>query len=271
VNDAISRGLAFLASRQESSGCWSDWDDLPVGPSRMWTTAYCGWRLAPCAPAWLLEPAADWLEAHELPGGGWGYAESTGPDADSTALGILFQHAIGRRPQESAIRRLLSFARENGGFATYGFDQAFGSWTTSHVEVTATAALALRSAGAAHEAVQRATHFVRQQRRSDGLWDSYWWISPWYATEVALRLLGGPGPTAALSPQSCFETALQILVTQDTADQLRAAQNPDGSWPSAPILRLTDRDKYGAGLLFADPQRVFTTATVISALTGSTR
>ena len=270
MNNAVERGLAFLAARQDPAGFWSDWDDLPVGPSRMWTTAYCGWRLARYAPARVLDPAADWLEAHELEGGGWGYAESTGPDADSTALGILFLHAIGRRAPESAVRRLLSFACENGGIATYGVDQAFGSWTASHVEVTATAALALRAAGADVEAIDRAVEFVRRSRRPDGLWDSYWWTSPWYATEVAVRLFSGRAP-AVMPPQNCFETALRILVTHEAAAQLSSAQNPDGSWPSAPILRLTDRDGCDAGPIFADPQRVFTTATVVSALMQSAR
>src|SRR5262245_13577901 len=97
VNDAIERALAFLAARQDPSGFWSDWD-LPVGPSCMWTTAYCGWRLAQCAsaPRVMLDCAAGWLQANQLEGGGWGYSESTGGDADSTALGILFLRAIGR-------------------------------------------------------------------------------------------------------------------------------------------------------------------------------
>jgi hypothetical protein len=226
----------------------------------------------------MLDRAADWLQANELEGSGWGYAESTGADADSTALGILFLQAIGRRAPAPAIHRLLGLRCEDGGFATYGSDQAFGSWTASHVEVTATAALALQAAGTEPDVVARAAAFVRLRRRPDRLWDSYWWTSPCYATEIAVRLLGAPARQGScpamreIQPASCFDAALRTLVVGEGAEDLRSTQNPDGSWPSAPVLRLTHRDVYlpetagDAGPCYADPQRVFTTATVVSAL-----
>lgn len=283
MKDAIERALVFLAARQDASGFWSDWE-LPLGASRLWTTAYCGWRLAQCAsaPRSMLERAAEWLQANELQGGGWGYAECTGADADSTALGILFLRAMGRSAPTATVHRLLSFRRDDGGFATYGFDQAFGSWTASQVEVTATAALALRAIGTAADLVDRAGDFVRSRRRADGLWDSYWWTSPCYATEFAVRLLGDRARQDSclamrhIHPSSCFEGALRALVVGEGCNELRSAQNPDGSWPSARVLRLTHRDLYDpekvsdAGPCFADPRRVFTTATLVNAL-GSAR
>jgi len=282
VKSAIERGLAFLAACQDASGFWSDWE-LPVGPSLMWTTAYCGWRLAQCgsAPLSMLEAAADWLEANELEGGGWGYARSTGADADSTALGILFLQSLRRRAPAAAVRRLLDFRRNDGGFATYGPDQSFGAWTASHVEVTAAAALALANDRTAPGVVDRAAAFVRRKRRPDRLWDSYWWTSPWYATAMAVRLLGEPARWESrpalldIHPLGCFEAALRILLIGEGKEELSGAQNADGSWPSAPILRLTHRDVYSphtaadAGPCFADPRRVFTTATAVSALAAA--
>jgi hypothetical protein len=279
MSDAVARGLAFLASQQDAAGFWTDWE-LPVGSSRMWTTAYVGWRLASCgrAAGGALECAADWLEANELEGGGWGYTQSTGADADSTALGILFLQAIGRLAPASAVRRLLCFNRDDGGFGTFGFEQSFGAWTASQVEVTATAALALRTAGVAPDAVERAATFVRRRRRTDGLWDSYWWTSPCYASEVAVRLLGERERQEAsetlrgIPPLNCFEAALQSLVLCNEVVDLARAQAADGSWPTAPILRLTRRDvsfpqmSEDSGPCFADPRRVFTTATVVHAL-----
>jgi hypothetical protein len=248
----------------------------------MWTTAYVGWRLASCGQAAkrVLERAADWLEANELEGGGWGYSESTGADADSTALGILFLYAMGRRAPASAVQRLLSFRRSDGGFGTYGFEQSFGAWTTSQVEVTATSALALQAAQVAPQAIERATAFLRRRRRADGLWDSYWWTSACYATEMTVRLLGEQARLEARSalrkirPLNSFEAALRSLVLCGDVGDLSRAQDSDGSWRTAPILRLTHRDLYvpqgsdDAGPCFADPQRVFTTATVLSALTA---
>lgn len=282
MSDALIRGLDFLIQRQHAAGYWQDWQ-LPVGSSSMWTTAYVGWRLSSCAGTGgeFLHRAADWLERNELEGGGWGYAKHTGADADSTALGILFLCALRRSPPESALARLLAYRRADGGFATYGFDQSFGGWTASQVEITASAALALRAAGVGGDAVERAKAFVQRRRKDDGLWDSYWWKSPCYATEVAVRLLGeeaGRNAVASLCslrPGNAFEAALQCLAGCDGAQNLVATQAPDGSWPSAPVLRLTRRDWYApqesedAGPCFADEQRIFTTATVVSALAGS--
>jgi hypothetical protein len=281
MNSAVERGLAFLASTQDAAGFWNDWE-LPVGSSRMWTTAYVGWRLASCGlAASALHRAADWLEASELDGGGWGYAESTGADADSTALGILFLHVIGRRVPATALRRLLSFSRDDGGFGTYGFEQSFGAWTASQVEVTATAALALQTAQVAQDTIARAVGFLYRRRRVDGLWDSYWWTSACYATEIAVRLLGEKARGEAcrslrkMQPRNSFEAALRSLVLCSDLENFTRSQDFDGSWPSAPILRLTHRDVYApiasdnAGLCFCDPQRLFTTATVVTALAAN--
>jgi hypothetical protein len=274
--------LAYLAAQQDQTGFWEEDWQLPVGPSRMWTTAYVGWRLASSGGGGsdeeILERAADWLETNELQEGGWGYAASTGADADSTALGLLFLAEMGRRAPEGALRKLLSFARKDGGFGTYGGERSFGAWTASQVEVTATAALALRTAHGEGEIVMRAESFVRDRRGVDGLWDSYWWTAPFYATEVSTRLLGEEVRQVAaeslrsLSPSNAFDRALRGLVLLETDDTLGAAQLPDGSWPSAPVLRLTKRDVFDplgsadAGPCFADQRRLFTTATVLGGL-----
>ena len=254
-----------------------------MGSSSLWTTAYVGWRLATSgyASAGIVRRAADWLEANELPTGGWGYNSFTGPDADSTALAILFLQAMGKASPDSAIERLLSFSRADGGFATYGLDQSFGEWTTSNVEVTATAALALRACGAHAREIASATGFVQRHRRPDGLWNSYWWPSPCYATEVSLRLLGKAAreqtrqALCAIQPANAFEAALRALALSPSpmySRELQAKQSPDGGWPCAPILRLTHRDVHApvtardAGPCFADTRRIFTTATVLSAI-----
>jgi hypothetical protein len=278
VNDAIARGLDYLAAQQDPAGFWEDWE-LPVGSSRMWTTAYVGWRLGSCGLVTKkLERAADWLEANELDGGGWGYTESTGADADSTSLGILFFHSIGRPVSATALRRLLCFHRDDGGFGTYGLEQSFEAWTASQVEVTATAALALETIEEAPDIVERAKAYLRRRRRGDGIWDSYWWTSPYYATEVAVRLLGEEARQEACVAMrktgalNSFEAALRSLVFGCETESLQEAQTPDGSWPTAPILRLTHRNVYfpqssdDAGPCFADSRRVFTTATAVCAL-----
>lgn len=284
MRQAVEKGLAFLRERQSAEGFWEDWQ-LPVGSSRMWTTAYVGWRLASsdCTSGEMLERAAEWLESSELDEGGWGYAESTGADADSTALAIAFLCAMRRRVAMTAIRRLLRFVGEDGGFATFNLEQSFGAWTASQVEVTAAAILALTMTDEAPGVVDRARQYLCKRQRSDGLWESYWWMSPLYATEIVVRALGtnariqAASGVRALKPSNPFEMALQLMIAPDDLASLAITQNHDGSWPSAPILRLASRDVFEpwkqqhSGPCFADHGRIFTTATAVSAVAEGSR
>jgi len=70
-----------------------------------------------------------------------------------------------------------------------------------------------------------------------------------YATEITVRLLArrrAAKPAsryAKCSPRNSFEAALRSLVLQRLG-KFYALAGFDGSWPSAPILRLTYRDVY---------------------------
>jgi len=60
------------------------------------------------------------------------------------------------------------------------------------------------------------------------------------------------------------------------AGALRSRRDADGSWPSAPILRITDPnshspgdDRFQASRVVADDRRLFTTRTAVAALTAA--
>lgn len=299
LSTSIDGGLAFLRAVQTESGYWSDWQ-LPPGESRMWTTAYVGYRLA-ALPLHrqhqvkeLISRANAWLSAAELPGGGWGYSDPTGADADSTALAMLSLGFHGADVGDTSLHRLCRYQNPDGGFSTYAHESSYGAWIESHAEVSAAALLALISAvSPPADRIARGLRYAHGVRRADGLWNSYWWTSCLYATEAMLSFFKAANEDVAHSPlmdalqavstSTAFDSALLLLClaqiergheqfAHDLARSLAADQLPDGSWPNAPILRLTDRRvsepwsvEY-AGPLFADPQRVFTTATVVSAL-----
>jgi hypothetical protein len=294
TSEAVRACLDFLLDRRSDAGCWIDWE-LPPGRSSTWTTAYVGLRAselpaplkAPAAGA--LRSAARWLQENELAGGGWGYSDRTGCDADSTAHAVLFLSMAGARVPEEAYRHLLRFQQEDGGFSTYGSDDGLGSWGIAHPDVSAVAALAVRPMPGA---LDRAVEYVLGQRTPDGLWNSFWWSSPLYATRASLALLRAVdasldlGPTRAAlhrtTPANAFERALlleSLHLCDDgagLADELAAAlaeeQLADGSWTSAPVLRITRRTctapwrSEDAGQLYADAGRRFTSATVLAAL-----
>jgi Prenyltransferase and squalene oxidase repeat len=281
-------------------GCWTDWD-LPPGPSDQWTTAYIAGRLAavpgPLASSSVTARAraAAWLIEQEFVDGGWGYRASVGPDADSTAWALLFLAGEGAPVSRSSCEFLMGFQRPDGGFSTYPAGAGLGSWCNSQVDVTAVAARAILRAthGTHRSVVEEALRYLGQRRGHNGTWDSFWWASPLYATAAVMALMRDVGVgvdpevveawLSTCAPAMPFEQALllECFVQLDRAgaapalavlDVLLREQLADGSWPSAPVLRLADRDvtngvdSVTTGPLFGDPNRLFTTATVIAAL-----
>jgi len=298
VDAAISKGLKFLLARQSAQGFWADWQ-LPPGESLIWTTAYVGYRLSSLCETHrnsaeaAMQKAARWLLIRELPGSGWGYTEEVPCDADSTALAILFLTSQGFSIPERTWERLRKFQRPDGGFATFTAHAGVGSWMLSHPEVTATALMALIPENpSSGPSIERGIAYSRKQMTSAGLWNSFWWKSSLYATESNLLLFRRAGFESGLTrtalrtirPENSFEHALLILSLlhagnainapelNESVEALLSAQLQDGSWPSVPILRLTDRDcsepwtRNDAGPLFADQNRIFTSATAVAAL-----
>jgi squalene cyclase len=296
----LDRAVDFVCGQQEPDGCWRDWR-LPPGESRMWTTAYVGYRLTSLcgtrhdtlAPA--LSRAAAWLQSATLPGGGWGYSAVAGPDADSTALAITFLRSVDKELPAGAVATLLRHQQDDGGFATFTPEWSHGAWIVSHPDVTATALVALarlECAGTA-ESLDRGLRYLWRHRATDELWKSYWWTSPLYATEAVsacLAALDQPLRAAELGETlsawrdgSVFDAALRLLMlerigaagseaTRECALTLEQTQLADGGWPSAAELRLTDRQVYepwlvaNSGPVFRDERRLFTTVTAMSAL-----
>jgi hypothetical protein len=300
VEKAVRDCVGFLLGHQSESGCWTDWD-LPPGRSSPWTTAYVGARLAElpgdvkASPGPALRAGARWLLEHERDGGGWGYDDRVACDGDSTAQAVLFLALEGIPVADATRARLLGFEQPGGGFSTYAPDEGLGSWGRAHPDVSPAAAQALLKLSAARDpAVERTVQYVVTARTPNGLWNSFWWSSPLYATRASLSLLravGTPidleatrGALRRLAPANSFERALLLEslhlaagarendLVNTLAMQLVEDQLDDGSWESAPVLRVTSRDCSAPwectnpGRLYADPDRLFTSATVLSAL-----
>jgi squalene cyclase len=295
METAIYRGLDFILKRQDKAGFWSDWD-LPPGPSPDWTTAYIGLRLSGLGPllstglSCRLDRAALWLLGRQFPDGGWGYNNDVGSDADSTAQAILFLATTGHTVPCEAYTHLARFQCPDGGFSTFLPDALTGSWGLSHPEITPVVLLAFRThpKGVPENILAPGLAWIRRARSADGIWHSFWWSTPLPATEANLTLLatlGTPEPlppalaqwepddsleaahlisiAAVVEPTPCTESVIRLLISD---------QASDGSWQSAPSLRVTSRSSVRPwkepmqGPLFTDPRRLFSTATAISAL-----
>jgi squalene cyclase len=236
--------------------------------------------------------AARWLNDNMSADYGWGYNEIVGSDADSTSYAILFLKSAGQQVPDAAYTLLVNFQRPDGGFSTYLPSGEPNSWNVSHPDVTPVALLAMLTHSVPDcGVIQRGIDYILQQKISLGLWNSFWWRSCLYGTAASLSLLEAEGIEMPLStaliqvePNNAFEAALLIScllyegrdashdMIRDLVEDLISQQQPDGSWKTAPILRITRRDCYepwasaDAGQLYAEQNRLFTTATVLHAL-----
>jgi Squalene-hopene cyclase C-terminal domain len=295
-DQTLEAGLDYILALQSAEGCWTDWD-LPPGSSSAWTTSYIGYKLRFLPQALKLKAAPhlaagdQWLRSQLAPGG-WGFNRVVGPDADTTSCAILFLASFGQPAPEEAYRFLVGYHNPDGGFSTYLPEGQTNSWTVSHPDVTPMALLALLTQPAPNCcAIERGLAYVLRQQNAEGWWNSFWWDSPLYATEASLSFLhtqstAPPAPCRLdeSQPANPFEKALLLssmlycdsigleAAIYDLTGQLIAEQQPDGSWKAPPILRITRRDCFepwasgSPGPLFADPRRLFTTATVLHAL-----
>lgn len=303
--ESISAALDFIISHQSEDGSWVDWQ-LPPGESDAWTTAYVGLKLT-LIPEHLkvrAEPAfkraARWLLMHVYPEGGWGYNDSVGPDADSTAFSLLFLAAAGENAPDVSREFLLNHQKADGGFSTYLVSDANNSWGVSHPDVTPVVLKALLTGGGGRDhAIDAGVEYIVNARTTEGVWNSFWWNSLLYGTEASISFITAAGikwdprPTVkhilTAKVSNAFERALltssllhlsipetETRVPELVAD-LIAKQRADGSWESQPMLRVTKRDcfepwmeEYG-GPLFSDRRNLFTSSTVLGALCEATK
>lgn len=298
VGDALEKGARFLLGAQSPDGAWRDFD-LKPGRSEAWVTSYAGTALVGAAAtvrgvnlAAALAGARTFIDAARDPRGGWGYNSRCDPDADSTARTILFLRAIDAPLPLRDYAALAKFQLESGDFSTYRAFAGRPGWCAGHPDVTVVALRALLEAlPPGHVILRRGRARLARYVRETSSTASYWWPSPLYMAKELLLLqredaagfhLLLPRSSASSEP-SCFDAALALEIgvlregppqnCHAKAQRLASRQNPDGSWPSSPLLRITDPlstrpgdRRFRSSEIASDDRRIFTTATVISAL-----
>jgi squalene cyclase len=262
--DAIENGLRFLVSRQDGDGAWRDFP-LPPGLACCWTTAYVLRRVRDAAMILgydaraALDGGVTHLLQHARPDG-WGFNLACPPDADSTAHALL---AIPCAEAKHAAA-LARFFLPEGGARTYLWPPPGHVWRGAHPDVTATA---LRALGAwlkpDHALMRAGLSWLAMQDAA------FWWTAPHYLELEKLRL-GLPLAKSVASATSVFDAALALECAILTGAKARFGallrqQLSDGSWESAPVLRLPASNGTKVQV-FEDRERLFTTATVLSAL-----
>jgi len=299
LSDAIQKGVRFLVERQSGDHAWRDFA-LEPGESDAWVTAYVGNCLSQL-PTGLtdcdetLDTAAQWLRRNMRAEGGWGYNGECPVDSDSTALAVLFLTARGNPVPDECYQRLLSFQKQDGGFSTFERRDPSNVWGMSHSDVGPAVLLALLTKlPKDHPAICRGLAFSVAALGCEGLWRSYWWTTPLYATLANVVLLEQAGASYArdlvveavrnvVLPANSFELALlgETISILDSSDPripelvriLTTVQSSDGSWSaSADILRVPDPGRRFAdstgGVAALDHHHLLTTATVLRCLSS---
>ncbi len=292
IRAAIADAVDYLRSLQSQAGAWSDYE-LPVGASDQWITAYVGLALADVEDqpdgeaARASERAADWLVNHRTYEAGWGYNAITGPDTDSTAFAVALLDRLGRGASPADRAFLRSRWRASGGFATYEGPRA---WGAAHPDVTPQAFLGLSEADRV-ELYPVLRDYTRRIRLANGLWPSYWWRRPFYATYVTLLALQDLGVGESWLPPPARNERFEISNAFDLAcvigiENLRNApeerllglvrrlldmQQAGGGWPGSDSLRVTEDTCYEPwrapdGACYRDRLGTISTATAIRAL-----
>ena len=299
LHETQVRAVGFLCRTRQQNGLWGDFNGFNGG-SGMFVTALAGWVLARCG-----DPDARAVAERIVPNvlrrqhsvGGWGHNDAAPVDSDDTASVLKFLQAVGfAGPQ---VGRALAFLREHhlggGGFTAYerktsiafgAQERATHNWRTSHLCVAANCAALLGEA---------LFPLLRSSQNPDGSWSPFWWRTPAYATALAAEALAGADSddsvTAAVrwangqdsSSQTVFDAAciVRILCLGRPTDRKAAhallcriceAQLDDGSWltDAEMIVPRPDGTKADSPwLVVPDDRRVFTTATVIAAITAA--
>jgi hypothetical protein len=282
--EAIAAGLEFLMSRRQD-GKWRDFSPT-TGESDAWVTAYVLARLGELPRPYIshnhqrhLAESFDWLKAVRNPLGGWGYRSHGKDCADATAWAIIALRRHGQPAPRSAFDLIRRCQRPDGGFAAYPDTGHAGDVRPSSApDITAVAVKALEKVDPSCQ------EFLASHLRTDLPGTMCRLASRFFVCSTILDwdTITAPWPllnqvcqfTAQHNEESVFEQALllrclvrlRIQRAWSVADSLRLLQQGDGSWPGSAFLPPLLGVSTSKSQLRFDDQRVFTTATAVSAL-----
>lgn len=282
--ESIADGLQFIFGLQRDHH-WTELTWNGQDPS-VWVSAYVVARLGD-APASFFSPAQyqrvehalEWLQQARAREGGWGCSSNTEADADSTAWAMLaFRHHAQPVPR-SVTNWLQSCRRADGGFALHPEGCQKNCCQASRPGVTAVAAKALdevdsnveqylaahlQNPGSGEPAMLESHAFVCSE-----ILDCETALAPWSLLNRVCRLASLGIPRNSLATALLLRSLLRLRMRRAShmAENLRALQRADGSWPGSVMSEVALAGVWSAGgEPPADRSGLLATATAVSAL-----
>ncbi len=296
--DSIRKALEFLRVQQHHDGFWYDFRN-DVGISSNWVTGYtlvaldAAWQIGLAYPRPSVDRASQALKDAFIDDRGWGYNSSVQTDADSTAWCILGLSAWENNPDDRWLVALERYQSSKGGFRTFVDLESHSAWSDQHSDVSAAAARAMLAIGSSSTGVIQCLNHLLGTQRSDGRWDSYWYIGSAYATVHAIHsfrhanishgtilpeidramLTADDHSPFQLSMLGMLAAMIEHPLRYEIASLLLGLQARDGRWISPPFMRVTDPQlfmpwtaPFDSGAVIYDQNCIFSTASAVMAL-----
>lgn len=282
--EAIAEGLQFIFGLERDHH-WTELTGNGQDPG-VWVTAYVVARLGDAPASFFstaqyqqVERALEWLQQARANEDGWGCSGNAEADADSTAWAMVAMQHYARPVPHSVTNWLLNCRRADGGFALHPEGCKKDCCQTSNPEVTAVAAKAL---GEVDSNVEQylAAHLQKPGSGEPAMLEGHALVcseildcetalAPWSQLNRVCRLASLGTPRNSFTTALLLRSLLRLRMRRalHVADNLRALQHADGSWPGSPMSEFALASVRSAGgQPPADRSGLLATATAVSAL-----
>lgn len=193
----LSLAKDFIAKQQNNDGSWLDYN-TNAGMSNIWSTAFILNNIcdANFKDTFIQKSTSFLLDNQQ--NNFWGYNTSMLPDNDSTSFVLLALYKNNGAISKKNIETYIAQQFISGGYSTYSDEKALSNylkipiieiqgWMQEHVCVSAVSYYLMETININHTIKDKLYNFLLKHQNINGLWDSYWWTSPIYATSFIIQ------------------------------------------------------------------------------------